>query len=113
MANLQQIKTLASAKKISLKKLSEEIGLTPTGLSKIMRENSTTTATLEKIASVLGVSPAVFFDDAPTSVNAYGHNSIAIHGSANDLSIPQSVIDMLKEKDDRIKELTDKLLENK
>lgn len=113
MANLQKIKVIASAKKIPLKKIADEIGVTPTGLSKIIRDNTTTIRTVERIAAILGVSPAVFFDETPTSVNAMGDNSIAISGSGNEISIQQKFLDMLAEKDERIKELTNKLLENK
>ena len=64
MANFQKIKTIAKEKGISLGSISQQVGITPTGLSLVMRNNVTNTDTLEAIARVLGVSVSVFFDDA-------------------------------------------------
>lgn len=113
MANLQKIKTLSKERKITLRSLANQVGISEQGLQKIIRDNTTSISTVERIASILGVSPAVFFDETPTSVNAMGDNSIAISGSGNEISIQQKFLDMLSEKDERIKELTDKLLETK
>lgn len=66
MANLLKIKTIAEEKNIPLKDIADYVGITPTGLSKIFRENSTKTTTLEKIALKLKVPVSVFFDDAIT-----------------------------------------------
>lgn len=63
MANLLKIKTIAEEKNIPLKDIAEYIGITQTGLSKIIRENSTKTTTLEKIAVKLKVSVSTFFED--------------------------------------------------
>ncbi len=63
MANLFKIKDIALEKNIKLEDIAKEIGITPTGLSKIIRENSTKTSTLEKIALKLKVPVSVFFDD--------------------------------------------------
>lgn len=113
MANLQKIKTISKERKITLRSLANQVGISEQGLQKIVRDNTTSISTVERIAAILGVSPAVFFDETPTSVNAMGDNSIAISGSGNEISIQQKFLDMLAEKDERIKELTDKLLETK
>lgn len=113
MANLQKIKTISKERKITLRSLANQVGISEQGLQKIIRDNTTSISTVERIASILGVSPSVFFDETPTSVNAMGDNSIAISGSGNEISIQQKFLDMLAEKDERIKELTDKLLETK
>lgn len=113
MANLQKIKTLSKARKITLRSLANQVGISEQGLQKIIRDNTTSISTVERIAAILGVSPAVFFDETPTYVNAMGDNSIAISGSGNEISIQQKFLDMLAEKGERIKELTDKLLETK
>lgn len=63
MANLLKIKDLARKRKIPLKVLAERIGMKPEALSTMMRNGSTNTKTLEKIAEVFSVSPSVFFDD--------------------------------------------------
>lgn len=69
MANLQKIKELAKEKNIAIKFLAENVGITPQALSKIMRLGSTNTDTLERIAALLGVSAAVFFDPTPASAS--------------------------------------------
>ncbi|MFV0555020.1 MAG: XRE family transcriptional regulator [Mangrovibacterium sp.] len=63
MANLMMIRDLAAQKNITLKEIADDLGITPTGLSKIMRENSTKTSTLERIALKLKVPVSVFFGD--------------------------------------------------
>lgn len=63
MANLLLIKELAKRRKIPLKTLAENIGMKPEALSTMMRNGTTNTKTLEKIAEILKVSPAVFFEE--------------------------------------------------
>lgn len=62
MANFQLIKTIAKQKGITLAELSDAVGITPAGLSLIIKSNSTNTTTIEKIAQVLNVRVGVFFD---------------------------------------------------
>lgn len=110
MANLLLIKAFAKERRIPLKEVASKAGITEQGLWKLIHENSTSVATLENISNALGVSPAVFFGDAPAaSANASGDGAIAIAGSGN-VTIPKEVLDMLAQKDARIKELTDRLL---
>lgn len=80
MANLLIIKDLADRQNISLKDLAEELDMTPDGLQKMMKRNSTKTETLEKIAGILGVQTGIFFD---------GYNSAnqLINGDGNTASI--------------------------
>ena len=76
MANLQKIKDLASERNIAMKDLAEQAGLTPQALSRLMRLGSTNTETLERIAEILGVSAAVFFDPvAPVENNSSANTS--------------------------------------
>ena len=63
MANFQKIKTLAKEKGISLSELAEQVGMTPNGLSIVIRDGKTMTDKLEKIAHILGVRVGVFFDE--------------------------------------------------
>lgn len=63
MANLQKIRDLCNTHKLSLKELSEKIGLTQTGLQNVLKNNSTSIETLEKIASVLHVPVSYFFEE--------------------------------------------------
>lgn len=111
MANLSLIRSIAKERKITLKTLATQVGLTEQGLHKILRDNTTTITTIERIAQVLEVSPIVFFDERPAgSAHAYGKNAMALAGDGNEVSVPNSLLDMLEEKDARIKELTDMLL---
>jgi len=63
MANFQKIKTLAKEKGISLSELADQIGMTPNGLSIVIRDGKTMTDKLEKIAHILCVRVGVFFDE--------------------------------------------------
>lgn len=112
MANLQIIKELASAKNMTLDQLSRSLGITPQALSKIMRENSTKIDTLERIANVLGVPVAVFFETkscekeqeakeshsyAQTEQTTYGDNSPNVNGDNNQLGDSANVAKALSE----------------
>ena len=63
MANLKIIRDLCKQRNIPLKELSMKIGISEHGLQSILRTNTTKIDTLEKIASTLGVSPTIFFDN--------------------------------------------------
>ena len=65
MANLKKIKDLAQQRGVTLARIAEAVDITPTGLSLIIRENSTRVETLEKIADFLNVPISSFFDDEP------------------------------------------------
>lgn len=60
--NLQRIRTIAREKNITMRRLAQELGITPQGLNSIILNNSTTLEKLDKIAEVLCVSPGEFFD---------------------------------------------------
>jgi transcriptional regulator with XRE-family HTH domain len=62
MYKLHLIKELCEKKNIKLKELAAQIGLTPEGLTNIIKSNSTKIPTLEKIAKVLGVEISYFMD---------------------------------------------------
>ena len=70
MANLLKIRDLLKEKKVSIRELSNAIGITEQGINRLLRENSTKVETLESIAKFLGVSISYFFDEevvtAPT-----------------------------------------------
>ena len=69
MANFQLIKTFAKQKGITLAELAEAIGITPAGLTLIIKSNSTNTTTIEKIAQTLGVRVGSFFDEQQEEVS--------------------------------------------
>lgn len=69
MANLQKIKVLAKEKGISINDLAEKLGVTPQAVHLMVRENSTKTDTLERIANILDVPISVFFDEKVENIN--------------------------------------------
>jgi transcriptional regulator with XRE-family HTH domain len=62
MANLHLIKDIAKNKQISIRKIAVDVGISDVALHSLIKNGSTNTTTLEKIANVLGVSAGVFFD---------------------------------------------------
>jgi transcriptional regulator with XRE-family HTH domain len=59
--NSQKIKELCKRHNMTLKELSEKIGLSQTGLQGIFKNNSTSIETLQKICQVFNVSVEYFF----------------------------------------------------
>ena len=69
MANLKLIKDIAEERGISIRRLSEQTGISLNQIHLMCRTNSTKIQTLEAIAKALGVRVSVFFDeseDVPT-----------------------------------------------
>lgn len=89
MANLQKIKTLVKEKNMTLADLAEQIGITPTGLSLMIRDGKTMTDKLENIAHILNVRVGVFFDEDEVP-------------AANATEQPDLFKDLLKQKDEII-----------
>jgi DNA-binding Xre family transcriptional regulator len=69
MVNLMQIRTLAVQKKITIRQLAKEVGITEQGLQSIIRNNTTTTDNLEKISKVLLVPVSTFFEETESIVS--------------------------------------------
>jgi len=63
MANLFIIRDLSEKKKITIRKVAEQIGITEGALQNMMKKGSTNTSTLEKIARILEVPVGYFFDE--------------------------------------------------
>ena len=76
MANLLLIKKLLTDRRMAVKDLAEQIGMTESAIFSLMKKGSTNTATLEAIAQVLDVSPAVFYEKSGGGI-AWGDSSIA------------------------------------
>lgn len=68
--HLKNIKTLASKKGLTLTDLANKLGITYVGISKIIRENSTSLSTLTSIADSLDV-PLPFFFIEPSELPFY------------------------------------------
>lgn len=75
MKNIDNIKVLAAAKKIKLADVATAAGITYQQLNRIMRTQSTTLETLEKIADALGVSVSYFLEGGECDVISIGDNS--------------------------------------
>lgn len=63
MINLGIIRDLCKNKGITLKNLADDLKISQTGLSGMLKNNSTTLETLEKIAKYFNVSVGVFFGE--------------------------------------------------
>ena len=64
MANLKLIKDIAEERGISIRRLSEQTGISLNQIHLMCRTNSTKIQTLESIAKVLGVRVSIFFDES-------------------------------------------------
>lgn len=104
MLNLQKVRDLAKDKNIQLSEIAEKLDMTPQALSRMLKENSTKVSTLEQFASIFGVSVSYFFDE-----DTIGNESARPSERPHNVVIPQSVLDMLVEKDKQISALTDLL----
>jgi transcriptional regulator with XRE-family HTH domain len=58
-----RIKELSRVKKLRIEDLAAKIGMTAPGFHKMIKNETITVETLEKISKVLGVSMAYWFDD--------------------------------------------------
>jgi len=63
MVNLLKIRDLCKKNRISLKRLSEDIGISETGLQYILNNNTTSAENLYKIAKYFNVPVGYFFDE--------------------------------------------------
>lgn len=61
--NYSKIEKIKDQNRVMLKEILEGIGMTDAGYRKAVSNRTMTVEVLEKIATVLKVSPAVFFDD--------------------------------------------------
>lgn len=99
MANLSLIKCLAEMKNIRIVELANAVGLSEQQVHLMVRKNSTKIDTLEKIAKVLDVPVAVFFEE----------EAGAIHTPKRDNSEDQELIKELREQIAQLKsQLADK-----
>lgn len=69
MANYSKIKLLAKKKGVTLHEVAKAVGITPVGISRIIRENTIRPSTLEKICEYFDVSQSYFFIDDDNYTN--------------------------------------------
>ncbi|MBQ7689842.1 MAG: helix-turn-helix transcriptional regulator [Muribaculaceae bacterium] len=98
-----ELKRLIEEKRLVKKDLAAELGITPTYLSAIMRKESIDCSLLNRICTLIGVSPSHFFDDdASVSVSnvkattVIGNANAAVTITANEVS---ALRELLKEKE--------------
>ena len=125
MANLQRVKDIAERRRISIRELADRVGVKENQIHVMCRTNSTKIDTLEKIAQVLDVSISAFFEDAPNLKNYIEGdnnqlNEQGAHGNINGgdadgvlLERIKSLEALVKEKDERINDLKERIEELK
>lgn len=121
MYNLKLIKSIATSKNISLRFIADNVGITPTGLSKIIRTNSTSMDTLTKIANILDVPVQTFIAGSESSSssgdititntngngNAVGGSSVS--ANSEELAVLRTENKMQKEQIERLYKQIEKL----
>ncbi len=79
------------------KNIADQLGITPTYFSRLMKNDSMDCHMLENICKIINVSPAIFFDDC-TSINVGGANASSLLGNANaQVNITQGEAQALRE----------------
>lgn len=114
MANLRKINEILRKKKISHQELADGVGISRPTISTIMRRNNTTTQTIESIARYLNVPVGYFFDEVGedgaqlrTQTNIHSPNCV----NGNVTQQPPAALEILADKDRKIRELTDRVKE--
>ena len=128
MANLQKIKVLAKERGTTINDLAKQLGMTPQAIHLMVRENSTKTDTLERIARMFEVPISIFFDEtmdggkiqnADTENNQSSRdNSTGINMAEHDELIKlreevKYLKKILSDKDERIADLKERIEELK
>lgn len=130
MPNLQKIKEIAEAQGISIRALADAIGVKENQIHVMVRTNSTKIETLEKIANILHVPIAVFFNEhvdekMQTQIGngqQMGGNGVQQQGSVNQEEHDELIRlreenkylkQLLADKDERIDELKERIDELK
>jgi len=76
VAKLNEIlRQVASEKKISLEKLAIQAGITNATLHSILNKNDAKISQLESLASILGVSPVIFFSNESGTQTNYSQSA--------------------------------------
>lgn len=130
MPNLQKIKDIAETQGISIRALADAIGVKENQIHVMVRTNSTKIETLEKIANILHVPIAVFFDEhvvekMQTQIGngqQMGGSGAQQQGSVNQVEHDELIRmreenkflkQFIKDKDERITELKERINELK
>jgi transcriptional regulator with XRE-family HTH domain len=108
MANFIVIRDLCERRKITIRKLASMVGKEESTIQAIIKNGSTNTTTLEKIAQALDVPIGYFFDNNPPSSinqNIKGNiNAASVYGNASILNC-ESELEIAKKELDHLREL--------
>lgn len=130
MPNLQRIKDIAESQGLSIRALAEAVGLKENQIHVMVRSNSTKIETLEKIANVLHVPVALFFNEQVENKSQLlvgngqqmGGGGLQQHTTYNQeehdevIRLREEVKylkELMKDKDERIAELKERIEELK
>jgi transcriptional regulator with XRE-family HTH domain len=72
---INRLRELLKINKFTVKEIASLIPMTETGLHQTLKKNTLKVRDLEKIAEILGVSPAVFFDNDHETINITSRNT--------------------------------------
>lgn len=128
MANLQKIKVLAKKRGTTINDLAKQLGMTPQAIHLMVRENSTKTDTLERIARMFEVPISIFFDetmDGEKIQNAGTENTQSSRDNSTGINMAEHdeliklreevkyLKKILSDKDERIADLKERIEELK
>ncbi|MBD5372766.1 MAG: helix-turn-helix domain-containing protein [Bacteroides sp.] len=128
MANLQKIKVLAKKRGTTINDLAKQLGMTPQAIHLMVRENSTKTDTLERIARMFEVPISIFFDETMDggkiqNAGTENHQSIRDNNTGINMAEHDELIKLreevkylkkiLSDKDERIADLKERIEELK
>ena len=100
MIKLSRIRDLCEEKRISINKCAKDLHITPSGLQKMMRDNTTKQSTLEKIANYFDVNISYFQDNNNNNINKL------------DIIKPPKVVIQIELTDDQVNKIIKNFLSN-
>lgn len=107
--NYSEIKRIAESKKITMRELAKELGMTSNGLKRSIENDAMSIKTVKNLVFLLGITFAEFFDEATSQVNngnitgqmVVGHGNMTMGDTSEVLFLRQQI----KEKDKQIADL--------
>ncbi len=111
--NISKLKKLATVKKLSIKELSEKVGISETGMYKALKKGDFKISTLEKISAILDVPVGYFFEESSKNTgDIIGSQNYNVNNISIILDSKQQEIEYLK-RELLLKDKIIQLLENK
>lgn len=104
--NTSKLKSAIEASPLTKKEIARKSGISPQALNGILEHNvDPKVSNLEAVASVVGVKMSVLLDEDKTEVNNNNHSF-----NSNADEIIKELTSIIKVQEERIRQLTDKLL---